>query len=290
MKQQQSATKKIPSKFCKILLLLVGFKLCLLSVILLEPFIDLASLFDNQNNESMTSSPQSNAVEDFNQFAATAELSLPVTANAPAAQLSGHISDSVLTAAEAESFFHKTAKTTSAPVKSLTGVVPSEPLNLSAGLNQPTSLLTNSGMLRGGSGVAYAATGTAMDEQSNSLALEAMRRKQEELDRKEQDLKALQVELDARLLQMQEVEMRLNTMLREADEIKSDKFRQLIDVLSNMKARQAAQVLETLDERIAVKVLSGMRGRQAGEILSLASAEKAARLAEALAKMQMPLD
>ena len=63
----------------------------------------------------------------------------------------------------------------------------------------------------------------------------------------------------------------------------------LIDVYSNMKAKQAASVLETLDERIAVKILAGMRGRQAGEILTYVNPQKAARLSESLTKMQMPL-
>jgi flagellar motility protein MotE (MotC chaperone) len=50
----------------------------------------------------------------------------------------------------------------------------------------------------------------------------------------------------------------------------------------------AAQLLSTLDEKIAVKILAGMRGRQAGEILSFVPAEKAAKLSEALTKLQVP--
>ncbi|MDL2306768.1 hypothetical protein LJC48_01880 [Desulfovibrio sp. OttesenSCG-928-C06] len=141
-------------------------------------------------------------------------------------------------------------------------------------------------------GVAFAAAPISVPQpagQQSSLTMEALNRKQEELMRKEQDLKALQEELEQRFVQMQELEMRLQIMLRDAEEIKDARYRQLVDVLANMKARQAAEVLSTLDEKVAVRVLAGMRGRQAGEILSFADPIKAARLTEALARMQMPL-
>ena len=147
--------------------------------------------------------------------------------------------------------------------------------------------------------VAYAAPAPApatpaapagQPEQSGALAREALARRQEELARKEQDLRALERDLDERLERMQALEARLQVMLNEAAEIRSAKFRQVVDVMSNMKARQAASMLETLDEKIAVKVLAGMRGRQAGEILTFVETRKAARLGEALARMQLPLE
>ena len=38
---------------------------------------------------------------------------------------------------------------------------------------------------------------------------------------------------------------------------KREKMQHLVDVYSNMKPKQAAQVLETLDESIAVRILYG---------------------------------
>ncbi len=122
------------------------------------------------------------------------------------------------------------------------------------------------------------------------LSREGLQRRQEEIARKEQDLRTLEKELDSRLERLQLLESRLQMMLKEAEEVKSAKYRHLVDVLSNMKAKQAAEVLETLDEKIAVKVLSGMRGRQAGEILTFVKAPKAARLSESLARMQLPFE
>lgn len=119
---------------------------------------------------------------------------------------------------------------------------------------------------------------------------ETLQRKQEELSRREQELRQLQHQVDTRLEELQSLESKLQTMIKEAQGMKDDKFRHLVDVYTNMKAKQAAAVLETLDERIAVKILAGMRGRQAGEILTFVDAKKAARLSEALTRMQLPLE
>ena len=89
-------------------------------------------------------------------------------------------------------------------------------------------------------------------------------------------------------MELKQLEAKLEHMLENADEIKDKKLRHLVDVYSNMKAKQAAQVLESLDESIAVRILAGMRGRQAGEILTFVNPEKAALLSEALTKMQLP--
>ena len=136
---------------------------------------------------------------------------------------------------------------------------------------------------------AYAAEQSPTPQQ-DSLTREALQRKQDELNRQEKDMKRLQQELNQKLANLQALEARLNSMLKEAQELKDKKMRHLVDVYSNMKAKQAAQVLETLDEKIAVKILAGMRGRQAGEILTFVTPAKAARLSEALTKMQLPFE
>lgn len=134
------------------------------------------------------------------------------------------------------------------------------------------------------------AAAPATDQQSNSLARESLARREQELARREQDLLNLQREIDDRLEQLQVLEQRITVMLKDAQEVKDEKFRKLVDMLSNMKAKQAASVLETLEEGIAVKVLAGMRGRQSGEILTFVNPGKAARLSEALTRMQLPLE
>lgn len=125
---------------------------------------------------------------------------------------------------------------------------------------------------------------------TESQEREALQQRQEQLNRREQELKQLQDQLDTRLEELQTLEGKLQTMIKEADSLKDQKLRHLVDVYTNMKAKQAAEVLESLDERISVKILAGMRGRTAGEILTFVKAERAARLSEALTRMQLPQD
>lgn len=115
-------------------------------------------------------------------------------------------------------------------------------------------------------------------------------KKQEELARREQSLAILERELNARLEQIAKLDQQIKTMLEEAKAVKDEKFRHLVDVYANMKSKNAADALDKLDEKTAVKILAGMRGRQAGEILNFVPPSKAAKLSEALTKMQMPFE
>ncbi len=120
--------------------------------------------------------------------------------------------------------------------------------------------------------------------------IQELNTRKEELDRKEQALKRLEADLNKRLADLNQIESQLKEAIKSAQEAKDKQLKHLIDVYTNMKAKQAAAVLETLDEDIAVKILAGMKGRQAGEILTNVSAKKAAVLSEKLTQLQMPKD
>jgi flagellar motility protein MotE (MotC chaperone) len=269
MKQQPYATKKRsseygapgwggakkPSRLCKFLLALVGFKIGLLGMAMFEP--------DAEQGFAPPSFREATA--DLRNAPGSAQESVRIPLRAPGRELPNNAAANTETAVA----------------------------DAAAALEAPAAIQEDIRPVRKAPGIAFAASPANAPQGEGappSVSLEALNRKQEELSRKEEDLKSLQAELDARFRQMQDLEQRLKVMLKDADEIKDARYRQLVDVLSNMKARQAAEVLSTLDEKIAVRVLAGMRGRQAGEILSLADPVKAARLAEALARMQMPLE
>lgn len=126
--------------------------------------------------------------------------------------------------------------------------------------------------------------------EEDSMTRDLLKAKQVELNRREQELTRLQATIDGKLAKLQALEKRLQTMLNNAKKTKDKKMEHLVDVYSNMKGKQAAQVLETLDEEISVKILAGMRGRKAGEILTFVRPDKAARLSEALTNMQLPFE
>ena len=119
------------------------------------------------------------------------------------------------------------------------------------------------------------------------LSAQALAQRAEDLDRKEQALKSMEADLNARLVKLKGIEATLKSMLDDAKSIKDERMVHLISVYTNMKAKQAATVMETLDEKVAVKVLSGMKGRQAGEILNAMTPKKAAKLSEELTKLQV---
>lgn len=125
---------------------------------------------------------------------------------------------------------------------------------------------------------------------TNATAPQEQRTRQAELDKREADLRTLERELGSKLENLKALESKIQKMIDEADAIRDQKIAHLIDVYSNMKPKQAAQVLSTLEESIAVKILAGMSGRKAGEILSSVDAVKAAKLTESLTKLQIGQD
>ena len=116
----------------------------------------------------------------------------------------------------------------------------------------------------------------------------ALKKREAELTAKERSLKALEADLDAKILEMEALQAELTEMLKNAQAVQDEKVKHLVDVYANMKAKQAAAVLETLEPDLAVKILAGMKGRQAGEILTNVEPVKAAKLSEMLTRMQIP--
>jgi len=134
---------------------------------------------------------------------------------------------------------------------------------------------------------AGSAPAPAQPQAEQPLNWQMLKQKQEELAAREAGLKTLEADLNARQQRLTALEAQVKSLIDQANAIKDEKLQHLVAVYINMKAKQAAQVLETLDETIAVKILAGMNGRQAGEILSNVNPRKAARLSEDLTRMQL---
>lgn len=117
---------------------------------------------------------------------------------------------------------------------------------------------------------------------------EALQRREQAVTQREQAMAAMEQQIDAKLETLKAMEATVKQMLEKAEAMQDQKLKHLIDVYSNMKAKQAATVIETLDESIAVRILAGMPGRQAGEILTNVNPQKAAKLTESLTRMQLP--
>jgi len=116
----------------------------------------------------------------------------------------------------------------------------------------------------------------------------ALKRKEEELAIKERTLQELEANIKAEAAKVEKMHAEIRQMLDDAKVVKDKRVKQLVDMISNTKAKKAAEILQTMETDLAVKVLSGMRGRQAGEILSFVEAKKAAELSEKLTELQVP--
>lgn len=263
-KQQPYATSLRPSKICRLLIIAFTLKLAVLGLLIFEPALP----GDSMPSLSGVFSRLSGAEPSENDKSGRGMAAAAESAGAPPA-LAPVLPDAAQT-----------------PPLSVRG-------NGSAGSSESGRGLPSLGQRTAAPsapGAAGAVNNPSPSSAQQAEVRDALARRQEDLARKEQELRVLEAELANRLEKMKMLENRLASMIKDAEETNDAKFRHLVDVLSNMKSKQAAAVLETLDPKIAVRVLAGMRGRQAGEVLTFVRPEVAAQLTESLARMQLPLE
>jgi flagellar motility protein MotE (MotC chaperone) len=116
---------------------------------------------------------------------------------------------------------------------------------------------------------------------------EKLKQRKEELDRREKELSELEeelqrqkVELDKRIQQLEDTRNQIAQILKDRVEVDQEKVAKLVDLYSNMKPKQAAEVIGSINEDLAVEVLAKMKKKSAAEIMNLLPAEKSRVLSE----------
>lgn len=116
---------------------------------------------------------------------------------------------------------------------------------------------------------------------------EKLKQRKEELDSREKELTELEeelqrqkLELDKRISQLEGMRSQIAQTLKERVEVDQDKVNKLVDLYSNMKPKQAADILGSLHEELAVEVLAKMKKKSAAEIMNLLPPDKARVLSE----------
>ena len=116
---------------------------------------------------------------------------------------------------------------------------------------------------------------------------EKLKQRKEELDVREKELAELEeelqrqkVELDKRIQQLEEMRGQIATVLKDRVEVDQEKVTKLVDLYSNMKPKQAADVIGSINEDLAVEVLAKMKKKNAAEIMNLLDPAKARMLSE----------
>jgi flagellar motility protein MotE (MotC chaperone) len=109
-----------------------------------------------------------------------------------------------------------------------------------------------------------------------------------EIEVRENLLKASEQRIEARLAELQEAEAKLNGAIKKRDEAEVAKFKNLVTMYENMKAKDAAKVFDRLELRILIEVVSLMNPRRMSDILAQMSPEAAEKLTVEIANRSGP--
>lgn len=104
-----------------------------------------------------------------------------------------------------------------------------------------------------------------------------------ELDMRESLLKAAEKRLEARLAELKDLESRMNNALGQRDEGETARFKKVVTMYENMKAKDAAKIFDRLDMKVLVEVATQIEPRRMSDILAQMSPEAAERLTVELA-------
>jgi flagellar motility protein MotE (MotC chaperone) len=99
-----------------------------------------------------------------------------------------------------------------------------------------------------------------------------------ELDVRENLLAATEKRIQARLAEIKEGEARINATVHKKDEAEAARFKSLVSMYENMKAKDAAKIFDRLDMRVLIELSAQINPRRMSDILALMSPEVAERL------------
>jgi flagellar motility protein MotE (MotC chaperone) len=111
-----------------------------------------------------------------------------------------------------------------------------------------------------------------------------------EMDVRDSLLKAAEKRIEMRLLELKELEARLNGAATKKDEAEVAKFKSLVGMYETMKAKDAAKVFDRLNLRILVEVVNVMNPRRMSDILGQMSPDVAERLTIEIANRSGAVD
>ncbi len=111
-----------------------------------------------------------------------------------------------------------------------------------------------------------------------------------ELEMRESLIKAAEKRVEGRVIELKELESRVNTAAQQREEGDAARFKNLVMMYENMKAKEAAKVFDRLDLKILVEVASQVNPRRMSDILAQMSPEAAERLTVELAARSIRKD
>jgi flagellar motility protein MotE (MotC chaperone) len=111
-----------------------------------------------------------------------------------------------------------------------------------------------------------------------------------EIDVRDSLLKAAEKRIEQRLQELKELEARLTGAANKKDEEEAGKFKSLVSMYENMKAKDAAKIFDRLNMRVLIEVVNAMNPRRMSDILGQMSPEVAERLTLEIASRSGAVD
>jgi flagellar motility protein MotE (MotC chaperone) len=109
-----------------------------------------------------------------------------------------------------------------------------------------------------------------------------LKRKERNLQEQEQHLVEMQKEVEQKLQELIAVQKDIQNFRNEKAETKNANVRSLAQIYGSMKPKEAAKLLENMDEKLVVSVVSTLKANEAADIFAVMDSKKAAKISEAL--------
>jgi flagellar motility protein MotE (MotC chaperone) len=111
-----------------------------------------------------------------------------------------------------------------------------------------------------------------------------LKRKEQRLQEQEQYLSQMQKDVEQKMQELIAIQKEIQVYRTEKAESKNANIRSLAQIYGSMKPKEAAKLLENMDEKLVVTIISTMKSTEAAEILSTMDFKKAAKVSEALTR------
>ncbi len=120
--------------------------------------------------------------------------------------------------------------------------------------------------------------------QSLNARRKKIERREREFELREKTLAAAEHALVEKIDELKQLKTRVEGLLNQHDEEQEERLRSLVKIYENMKPKNAARILASLDSDILLDVIERMREAKTAPILALLTPEKAQRVTVKLAE------
>lgn len=114
-----------------------------------------------------------------------------------------------------------------------------------------------------------------------------LEKEKKEIDAEKESLNTLKDEIDRKVVELTKLQETIRNDLEQKKIVQENRIKHLIKVYTTMPPKKAAALIEKLEMEVVMELFSQMKGENVGEILPYVSPEKAAKISEQLAKINL---